>query len=164
MIKRIIAASLFMALTSLALAFTSHAQATASGTSTSCTTYYYCAIKYNYDASGNRTQRYYQCSSECLGGSSGYSLRQAKPAGSGTQVSQPIVVFPNPSQGIFNIQLPANVAEAQAIVTDASGAVVLSQTIKGRSPTIDISKCTLGAYTIKIITENTTFTNKLIKQ
>lgn len=76
-----------------------------------------------------------------------------------------VVVFPNPSKGIFNMAF-GNLNPNKIEVYDISGKLILltnNTEIANNQATIDLSKSSNGIYFIKITTENTTFTKRIIK-
>ena len=76
-------------------------------------------------------------------------------------------VYPNPSTGIFEIEVGAAIDEVRITVTSIDGKVVSERrltTNEGLQHHLDISREKPGIYLLQIITEESTATLKLIKQ
>ncbi|HHT04026.1 MAG TPA: DUF4465 domain-containing protein [Bacteroidales bacterium] len=73
-------------------------------------------------------------------------------------------LYPNPSSGVFNINIEGLSSGADIIISDLSGRIVKKQSINGRvnSIMVDLSSSKKGVYFVKIITEKTTTSRKLI--
>ena len=72
-----------------------------------------------------------------------------------------VVVYPNPSTGIFNIALQE---DASVSVTDMLGKVIYTNKVKSGNNTIDISNYQSGIYLLNVTSENGSVTKKLIKE
>ena len=70
-------------------------------------------------------------------------------------------VYPNPSSGIFNIELPTN-NKYDILVTNTLGQVVYSNTTNDFITSIDLSSFSKGVYTIDLIFEDNVFSEKVI--
>jgi hypothetical protein len=70
--------------------------------------------------------------------------------------SEQIVVFPNPSNGLFTLELPQGVSNKYAIVSDIQGRVVKTFSIdKGqRNIKIDLQGCEQGIYFLNVDSNN----------
>lgn len=76
-----------------------------------------------------------------------------------------IAVFPNPSNGIFNISF-GNLNPIKIDVYDISGKLILQKNqleISNNQTNIDLSNVSDGLYFVKISTENNTITKRIIK-
>lgn len=75
----------------------------------------------------------------------------------------PVIVFPNPTNGLVHIQL-SNDAEIirQIIITDMSGRVVMTRSGNYRS--LDIHQLAAGVYVYKVESSLKTYTGKIIKR
>lgn len=74
-----------------------------------------------------------------------------------------IVMFPNPSKGIFNLLLPEINNKVEIKVFDVNGRVIYeSESIKNRNIIIDISNQSAGLYFIQLEINHTKLTKKLI--
>lgn len=104
-----------------------------------------CAIKYDYDAMGNRIKRSKYC---WAGGGGGGSL---KSIGSNNQesTSNEILVYPNPALTYVTIETKNPVKSGRIILMDMMGKVIL-QSISGEFQTlISVSQLASGVYLIK---------------
>ena len=72
-------------------------------------------------------------------------------------------VFPNPSDGVVNIEFPTEVSNAQVMLYDATGRVLVTQHLSNTYATkLDVSTLPAGMYTYKVIEDtNHTTTGKL---
>ncbi len=66
------------------------------------------------------------------------------------QNAQPIIVSPNPSTGIFELQVPEDMVSARAEVTNASGQLIWLETVRSRRFNIDLSNQISGCYYLKM--------------
>ena len=87
----------------------------------------------------------------------------------GTQGSAQVSIYPNPSAGLFTLQLnniSANVSNAQITVTNILGEVIYSSQEQinnnGLSKNIDLQNVANGAYFMKVSVGGRTYTNKTI--
>lgn len=79
-----------------------------------------------------------------------------------SNLQEELNLYPNPSDGIFNIELPSVTDELQVTIYNLSGQQIESLSIKGKG-SIDISKQPNGVYFIKAVQKNDVTTLKLIK-
>jgi hypothetical protein len=70
-------------------------------------------------------------------------------------------VFPNPSSGIFNLTLPAG-QTFEIIITDLTGKLIETQTVKTTTAKLDLGKTAKGIYVLKITSQGHTATRKLV--
>jgi hypothetical protein len=70
-------------------------------------------------------------------------------------------VYPNPTNGVFTIELDHN-AKYDINVKNVIGQTVYSSTINTMSTTVDLSSFDKGIYTIELKDNNTTYTEKVI--
>jgi hypothetical protein len=70
-------------------------------------------------------------------------------------------VYPNPTNGVFTIELDNN-AKYDVSVHNVLGQTVYSSTINTMSTTVDLSLFDKGIYTIELKDNNTTYTEKVI--
>lgn len=71
-------------------------------------------------------------------------------------------IYPNPSEGFTNIELPANVDNGTVKLYDALGRVVKNQNITRNDNKIDISELSTGTYILVLRTEYGNATKKLL--
>jgi len=69
--------------------------------------------------------------------------------------------FPNPTNGIFTIELESN-AKYDVTVNNVIGQTVISTTTNGMNTTIDLSSFDKGVYTVELKNNNATYTEKVI--
>lgn len=76
------------------------------------------------------------------------------------------VVFPNPSTGIFEVQINGQFQDLDLELYDSNGKVVYEgkmNSIQNSSQTIDVSSLAKGVYFLRIRNEEQTHTKKIIK-
>jgi hypothetical protein len=73
-----------------------------------------------------------------------------------------VALTPNPSSGIFTVNLPDQI-NIQASVFDALGKLVATSNEKGTF-NLDLSEVPVGIYTLRLDTESGLFTRKLVKR
>ena len=73
-------------------------------------------------------------------------------------------LYPNPSSGIFNINIEGLNVGADIFILDLSGRVIKEQSISVRDNSIivDLSSSPKGIYFVKIVTGKSTISKKLI--
>lgn len=71
-------------------------------------------------------------------------------------------IFPNPTTGIVNIQLPENMANGKIKVESVLGAVVATNNTNATNRTLNLSGKPKGIYVVKIITDAGKITTKKI--
>jgi hypothetical protein len=65
-----------------------------------------------------------------------------------------LVVYPNPSNGIFNLQLPEAIQNYELEVKELSGKVVLKQNAGGGAFSLNLNSLAIGIYILKITNNN----------
>jgi len=70
-------------------------------------------------------------------------------------------VYPNPNQGLFNIELTA---QSQVMITNTLGQVVLNETIEAGKSNLNIESQPTGIYFVKVMQNKKQKTLKLIKE
>ena len=74
-----------------------------------------------------------------------------------------ISVYPNPTNGIFSVDL-SNVEATNIRVFNALGQEVYTAKCAGNAVTVDLKDNALGVYTVKVETNNGTVTQRIVKQ
>ena len=77
-----------------------------------------------------------------------------------------IAIYPNPSNGIFNISL-GNIAPSLIEVYDLTGKIILSKkdvVISNAETAIDLSSASQGIYFVKIVDTKNQIVKRIIKQ
>ena len=73
-----------------------------------------------------------------------------------------ISVYPNPTNGSFNINVTENMLSSNMKVTDVTGRVVYNTTINSLNTTIDLSAADKGVYLITLVKDSKEITQKII--
>ena len=75
-----------------------------------------------------------------------------------------MVVYPNPSTGLFNLKVPASTKNYTVEVMDLTGKVVKQQVVKNNSGAeqLNLNNAAKGIYILKIASEGNVATRKLI--
>ena len=99
------------------------------------------AIKYDYDAGGNMTQRYIQV----------INMRLANKPQTKDSVLN-FNIYPNPAKDQITIEGPLenNTKDAQVFVYNINGAVIKQDTYNGTKKTYSLSEITNGIYFLEI--------------
>jgi len=78
-------------------------------------------------------------------------------------VGSMVKAFPNPTQGILNIQLPAGVNSAQMVLYDMNGRAILKMNLSSLKTTIDLSKqLEKGIYFLQIRAQSHVSSQKVL--
>ncbi len=76
-----------------------------------------------------------------------------------------LIIYPNPSNGLFNLQLINTIENAEIKVRDVLGQEIISEKLRSNKTEIDLSKCNAGIYFLNLLQGNKILTvQKLIKQ
>jgi len=83
--------------------------------------------------------------------------------------NQPIHVYPNPNDGIFQLQTTYKIDRLDIQVVDLHGRIVIQNQYRniphdGWTTNIDISRLSKGMYMLKYIADNISYTQKIIKE
>ncbi|MBK0404887.1 T9SS type A sorting domain-containing protein, partial [Adhaeribacter sp. BT258] len=75
-----------------------------------------------------------------------------------------LVVFPNPSTGLFNLKVPVTTRNYSVEVMDLTGKLVKQQTVTNNTGTtqLNLNGTAKGIYILKIASEGNVATRKLI--
>lgn len=76
-------------------------------------------------------------------------------------IAQDLTVFPNPATNLINLNIPNDQNIVNTVISDISGKIVYNNL---SSSQIDISSLNSGLYFIKVNTETSVFSGKLIKE
>ncbi len=73
-------------------------------------------------------------------------------------------IFPNPSTGLFNIQLPSSTKSGHLSISDATGKIVLSKSIRVNDHCcpVDLSNSPKGLYYIQLLMESQLYSGKVM--
>ena len=75
--------------------------------------------------------------------------------------TEKISVYPNPTDGILNISV-SNGSIDNIVVTDITGNELMNQAVDADQAEIDLSAYNKGLYLVKILTENDSYTKKVV--
>jgi len=76
-----------------------------------------------------------------------------------------VTVYPNPNDGVFNVQIPVDVKKAEIMVTDLVGRVLVSRSVSdnnGEPIQISLINQVKGLYIIKVNTDDATSVSKVL--
>jgi hypothetical protein len=74
-----------------------------------------------------------------------------------------INIYPNPTNGIFVLNLGENTGVTHLDIVDISGKIIKSQNVEGNTAIINISDSKQGIYIVRIYFENRVINHKIIK-
>ncbi len=81
---------------------------------------------------------------------------------SASSMNNLITIFPNPTNGVFNVKLDAYVKDNMTInVYNAIGELVKTMTVDTNSANVDLSTFANGVYVVKVIADNQVSTKKI---
>jgi hypothetical protein len=89
--------------------------------------------------------------------------RTSGSAGEGTE--DEIKIYPNPTEGIFNIDIPATHKEAQITITDLTGKILETRAISdntGQPVQFSLSNVARGVYLVKVVAGEDSYVEKVI--
>jgi len=87
------------------------------------------------------------------------------PSGIAQLPEENLAVYPNPTNGIFNVVLPKLTANARIEVYNTTGVLVHNQTAVNGINTIDLTNRVAGIYILKVLSNNKTIASlKIIKK
>ncbi len=72
-------------------------------------------------------------------------------------------IFPNPTNGFFNVNISDNLIGSKMEIISLDGRVITHSFLENNKVDIDLSNCINGVYIIQISNLNTIITNKIIK-
>ena len=75
--------------------------------------------------------------------------------------TEKISIYPNPTDGILNISV-SNGSIDNIVVTDITGNELMNQAVDADQAEIDLSAYNKGLYLVKILTENDSYTKKVV--
>ena len=79
-----------------------------------------------------------------------------------TNVMEGTSVYPNPTEGVLNIQLPSSVQSANIDITDALGRRVLNSTMESAMKSLDVSSLNKGVYFVSISDGTQSSTKRIV--
>lgn len=127
-----------------------------------------CYIKYSYDNAGNRTNRIYECGPNPLynlggsaGGGSGGGGGSMRIANSDNR--EKMIVFPNPTKGIFFVKLPEKSNLGLLEIRDPNGKILMKKELTQNQTEINITPYNNGEYFINVLIGDKYEIEKLLK-
>jgi Secretion system C-terminal sorting domain len=130
-----------------------------------------CGIVYIHDAAGNRTKRLYFCNN-----GSPYPSKPGRVTISANQnllteeelknaeFSEVVAIYPDPTNGIFQIGFSKALKNATISIIDLNGKVLQRFKATGSHITCNISNAASGEYFVRIDEDGKKITKKVIKQ
>ena len=120
-------------------------------------------FEYEYDASGNRTQReFIQLKSAAVPG--GESLSKEQQILEDTMDGYGIKIFPNPTKGMITVSISGLEKEpARVLVFSPQGRLIADKKFTGPENTVDLSAQPAGMYLMKIIVGELSTDWKIVK-
>lgn len=82
----------------------------------------------------------------------------------GLSATQNVVIAPNPTNGIFTIDLSKTNSKATILVYDALGKVVFNKEVEASKTEVDLTENNKGLYFVKIQTESSSEVKRIILQ
>lgn len=125
-------------------------------------------VKYSYDASGNRVKRFVEeldSQENFTGDSLRYDTLTKEPVYGGGKGSKMVTLFPNPTQGILNLELKGftEYDKVDYTITSLAGQNLLHQRVTASVTRIDISSLSPGTYIVRVSAGGRVETWKIIK-
>ena len=71
-------------------------------------------------------------------------------------------VYPNPSTGLFTIELEGDVSNVKLSILDLNGRTVYSQPLVTNKTNVDLNTIANGIYTVVLISDDTVFNTKIV--
>lgn len=94
---------------------------------------------------------------------SGDAIDQGSSGVSQFNIDSNISIYPNPSSNQINITLPDEVNDAEIIVADILGKLVIHKYVSGKNLVVDINTLPSGSYMVKIQHKNSIYTGKFVR-
>ena len=73
-----------------------------------------------------------------------------------------VVVYPNPSTEIISVHSPNNIKSITVFSMDGRGIITYTNPMTSTDFTINVQNLSVGLYTLKVNTDNGTFSKKII--
>jgi len=76
-----------------------------------------------------------------------------------------IKVYPNPTENLFNVEIPALYKDAQVMISDLNGKIIERRAIydnNGQPLQFSLSNVARGIYVVKVFAGETTYVEKII--
>jgi len=119
-------------------------------------------IKFDYDLCGNRTDKYLKIEVEKKSQAGEWSEEL-----NDTIIKEelPVKVFPNPTQGIINIESSdfLSTGSFEILITTSTGDIKFSGIINEQKTTFDLKDFATGVYLVKLFSQQKSITYKIVK-
>jgi hypothetical protein len=76
---------------------------------------------------------------------------------------QKLMIYPNPTSGVFTVEVPEGVTHARVYVYDGLGRLVVDEAVEGPKQRFDLSAYARGVYRITVTWDEGTQTRSLIR-
>lgn len=117
-----------------------------------------CQIRYDYDAAGNRTSRYWYCwgVSRIISNDTNVVTERTTPQEPEENTDRPLEsmslsLAPNPAHDQTTVMLSAPLDKADYTIIDMQGKILFSGSMAGNSQTVDIHSLAPGQYHFSIV-------------
>lgn len=74
-----------------------------------------------------------------------------------------LMIYPNPTNGVFTVEIPSDVSDARVYVYDGVGRLIVEQSAQAQKERIDLSPFANGVYRVTLIWNDGTRTQSLVK-
>jgi hypothetical protein len=80
------------------------------------------------------------------------------------EMEQDLLIYPNPTNGVFTVEVPTNSQGAQVLVYDGVGRLIVKQSPQGAKERIDLTPFADGMYRVTLVWNEGIRTVSLVKQ
>lgn len=114
---------------------------------------YTCYIKYDHDAAGNRTAKYWYCCCGAETSGSPIDLVGSQKMASSTPVLEglTLMLHPNPANAHLTITTSGPLEMATLEIYDMNGKMAISKPFTGSSLNVDVDELPRGAYAVRLV-------------
>jgi subtilisin family serine protease len=74
-----------------------------------------------------------------------------------------LMIYPNPTNGVFTVEIPSDVTDARVYVYDGIGRLIVEQSVQAQKERIDLSPFANGVYRVTLIWDDGARTQSLVK-
>lgn len=118
------------------------------------------SVRYTYDASGNRNSRSIVSSMNSKGG---FFEEKTSPVNTVFKGSVRVSVLPTSQDGVFSLGFSPVLIGSKLLVYNSKGMLILEETIKLETISLDLSSYPKDIYLLTIPSGNQPFTRKIIR-
>lgn len=128
-----------------------------------------CAIMFTYDAAGNLIQREFYCNTTGsviyrTADSSAMETKEDQSKVTKEELVKVNAIMPNPTTGKFTVRLFKPLDNADVMLLDVNGKVMVKRRESGNTLDFDVSAQPAGMYLVRIEYQGKVYTFKVIKQ